>query len=340
MTNRITRYTRCIALLGIVSSASLSHAQNFVANKGDLLAGFRKTGAFQGSFELVVNIGNITNFEALSPGVSISVTNFAPSQLSAAFSSYNNLQWSISSAFAGSTAWAGFPAATLWYTKARTNINSQSQASARSALSGQQITRQKMLGVGTGANTISVNLGATNANNNSVLVREPVGDPSALTAFIGDSSDPTVGNFAGTLTFNVENTTPASFTSPVRSDLYQACPNNTTDPVTGLTTGPAYYVGYFQLNPDGTMSFTRGLNVVAPPPPPVLSIARAGNFSTVSFLSTNGATYTLYFTNTAGLKAPVSTWPSQPGTLSGNNAVISFQDTTTASNRFYRVKAQ
>src|SRR5258708_7999227 len=100
---RLTRFS--LALLVVISFSELGRAQFFVSNKGDLLAGFRKTGTFQGNYELVVNIGNITNYEALSPGTSLAVSNFAPSQLSPAFSTYNSLQWSVSAAFAGSTSW-------------------------------------------------------------------------------------------------------------------------------------------------------------------------------------------------------------------------------------------
>jgi len=329
--------------LTLITAATLAgtvaQAQNFTANKGELLAGFRKTGGSEGSFELIVNLGNITNFEALAAGASTNISTYAPSNLSAAFSSFNNLQWSVFSSFAGSTPWAGFPASTLWYSKARSAVGTQTTPSLRSAASSQQQTRQAMVSVATGGTTISQNLGATNSNNNLRLVREPVGDSSGLSAFIGDASDPTLGNFSSTLAFSVENATPASFSSAVRSDLYQACPNNTTDPITSLTTGSAYYVGYFQLNTDGSLTFTRASAGAPPPPAPTLSIARNGNITTISFPSTNTATYTLYYTNAAGVAAPVTTWPSL-GSQSGNNSTLNFQDTTGAPDRVYRVKAQ
>jgi len=309
MTKKYVLLAGSLGMLGLLFSASPSNAQNFTSSKGDLLAGFRKTGAFQGAFELVVNIGNVTNFLAKPQGSSNYIAIYAPSQLSAAFSSFSNLQWSVFGSFAGSTPYAGFPATTLWYTKARTDINIQSPPAPRNPSSGQTQARQQILGVGLGAAAISAGLGSTNANNNSVLVREPTGDQNALTAFIGGLADPAYGDFKGQIPTTAENTTPSSFTSPVRSDLYQVVPSGATDPNTGLTTGSAYYVGYFQLNPDGTMAFTRASNVAPLPPAPVLTITRSGNISTISFLSTNNVTYTLYFTNTPGLTAPVSTWP-------------------------------
>jgi hypothetical protein len=199
-----------------------------------------------------------------------------------------------------------------------------------------------MLGVGPGAYTIgSVDLIVTNADNNTLLVREPVAySDEILTAFIGDETDPTFGDFGGgAFPFSVENTTPGAFTSPTRSDFYQSAPVGNTDPITGLTSGAAYFVGYFLLNPDGTMTFTRAsTNSVAPAPPPVtLSIGRSSGTSTISFLSSNSVTYTLYFTNAAGLTTPVTNWPSLSGTITGDGTTQAFQDSTTDAVRFYQV---
>lgn len=340
MIRTLTRFvSSTLLLLGFLSFANIAQCQYFTSNKGDLLLGFRKLlPTTAGTYELVVNIGNITNFEALAPGATTNISNYTPTQLSAAFSSYGYIQWSVFGSFVGSTAWAGFPGSTLWLTKARGS--SQSTPPVRSVASSQQTTRQSVLGVGTGASTISQNIGTTNSTNNLVLVQEYHNDSSALTAFIDDPSTLGYGDFGGTLSYSIENTNPASFTSATRSDLYQVCPANTTDPITHLTTGSGYFVGYFQLNTDGTMSFTRASASAPPPPSPTLTVTRSANVSTISFLSTNGATYTLYFTNSAGLATPTTNWPSLPGTLSGNNSVLNFQDTTTASERIYRVKAQ
>ncbi len=303
------------------------------------MLGFRKTNG--ASFELVVNIGNVTNFMRLAAGTSTNVAGYAPSNVvTASFSSYNLLQWSVTAAFAGSTPWGGYPASTLWFTRARTNVSSQSVPPNRSPSASQQSTRQTILGIAWGAQTNSLNLGSTNSNNNTQRVREPAGDSSGLTAYIGDPSDTTYGDLGGALPFSIECTTPGSFSSAVRSDLYQVVPSGSTDPATGLTSGAAYFVGYFQLNTDGTMSFTRATASVAPPPPaPQLTIGRNGNNITISFPSTNTATYTLLYTNNNGLAAPLSSW-AVGSSQGGNNSTLTFQDPITPSNRIYRVKAQ
>lgn len=314
--------------------ADAARAQAFTANKGDLLLGFRKsTGA---SYELVVNIGNATNFLAITPGTTVNVSNFSPTQLSAAFSTYNNLQWSVGGSFAGSSAWAGFPAATIWSTLARANTNVQSAAPLRNSSSSQQQTRTRVTGVGSGANTISTGLGATNSNNYVILVREPTGDPNALTVFLGDPSDATYGDYQGTW-YLVETVTPSSFTAAQRADLYQSVPDGSMDPTSHLTTGTAYYVGYFQFNPTGTMTFTRAS---VTPPAPTVTIQRSGTVSTISFPTTSGFTYSLYYTNAANLTQPISTWATPGTTIVGDGATHSFTDTTTTSDRVYSVRVQ
>ncbi|SPE58753.1 hypothetical protein SBV1_2810002 [Verrucomicrobia bacterium] len=60
----------------------------------------------------------------------------------------------------------------------------------------------------------------------------------------------------------------------------------------------------------------------------------------ISFGRTNGATYTLYFTNSAGLRQPVAAWPFSPSTVTGDGTTKQFVDPITSANRFYRVVAQ
>lgn len=332
--------SRILAVLAIVLPATVTMvgAQQFTySNKGDLLLGFRKTGANQANFEVVVNIGSITTFESLAPGASVAVTGYTPAQLGNAFQDLNNLQWSVSAAVPGISTWQGNPAGTLWYTRARTDIATQSTPVDRFAVSAQANVSTKMSSVGSGATTISSNLGTASENNTATLVREPTGDSSGLSAFIGFSQDATLGNFEY-LPTNTENTTPASFTTAVRSDLYRAYPTTKTDPDTGLTSGAAYYVGYFELDPNGNLTFTRASGTVTPPAP-TITIGRAGNISTVSFLSANNASYTLHYTDLAGLTTPVSTWQTGE-TLPGNGSTVSFQDTSPDANRVYAVSAQ
>ena len=77
-----------LALVLALVLPELAGAQTFSYNVyGDVLAGFRKTGTFAGTYEMVVDLGSVTNFLQLSMGSTINITNFTSSQLTYAFSS-------------------------------------------------------------------------------------------------------------------------------------------------------------------------------------------------------------------------------------------------------------
>jgi hypothetical protein len=325
-----------VAIVASVLLPEIAGAQFFTSTKGDLLLGFRKPGV--GSYELVVNVASVTNFLAKTPGAVVPISNFTPSQLSDAFSDYNNLQWSVSAYVTGGpgSTWSGFVPGTIWFTIPRFDPSTQSSVPARASYSTQSPVVTGIQGIGNGANSVSSGLTTTNTDNNAVLVREPIGSAYNYSVFVQDPQTPSIGDFGGYLPA-VENTTPPSFSSAVVSDLYQAVPTGSTDPISGKTTGAAYYVGYFTLSPDGTMTFTRAS--AASPTQPVLTITRAGTTSTISLATVNGATYTLYYTNSAGLTQPVSGWASSPTTISGDGTTKSFSDTTSDTDRVYRVGA-
>src|SRR5258708_18929118 len=315
--------------------AGLANAQYFTANDGDLMLGLRRNTSFGAYDEVVVNIGSVTNFLAQAPGTTNTVGNFSPGQLTTVYSGgFANLQVSVFSSV-NSSSWAGFAATTYWVT--RTNSGAPNRAS----FNFQGNTENQILSVAIGANNISSSSGSTNSQNNSVYVKETLADTSALTAFIGDPDGvgSYYGNFYGTLGYTVERTTPSIFTSAARLDFYQSVPLGYLDPTTSRTNGAAYYVGYFLFNPSGTMTFTRAAAITSSPPPPVLSITRSGNISTISFGTTNAATYTLCYTNSSGLTTSVTNWPSSSTNITGDGTVRSFMDTTTDSNRIYRVRA-
>lgn len=294
-----------LVLLALLVLPELASAQFFSFDPyGDVVAGFRKTGVNAGNYELVVNLGSVTNFLAMSPGTTIIISNFSPSQLTDAFTNYNNLQWST---FAGVPAagrnpppWVtplgSFPANSIWYTLPGTNVSTQTTPPARATSAAQSNQRSLMSSVGSSATSIAGFIGVTNADNNSALVREPVSYSSyILTAFIGDINFPTNGDFGASgapLPQTVENWTPPSFTSAQRSDFYQVCPIGQTDPLNGLTNGSAYFAGYFILNPNGTMTFTRA---AATPPTPVAGFSGAptAGFAPLPVIFTDASTGTI-----------------------------------------------
>ena len=359
MKKKSLRWLR-ITVLGLAASAQLASAQFFTnSGFGDLIAGFRKTGGNEGNYELLANIGNITNLLALSPGTTVNVSNVTSGVLSDTFPVGNgNIQWSVFSAFhTSTTTWTNsygiWPQTTVWFTVSPgTNTTTQTTPPTRNSKNSQGALSTRMWSCAFNGENLSSGMGTTNADNNLFVVREPTsadnsGVNTTLDDFItGDLNNPGLGDFGGaTIDFSVECTNPASFTSPTRSDFYQACPSGSTtnfeDPITLQTTGNCYFVGYFLMNANGTMTFTRAQSTTnsVPPPAPVLSVARSGSTATISFGTTNGATYSLIYTTGSGITTPRSTWSTLGTSITGTGGATNFTDTTSGGNRFYSVTA-
>jgi hypothetical protein len=346
----------CLTAFALLAVGTMVQAQTFTYKNDDLILGFRKNTPYTENYEAVVDIGQASNYFNLAVGTSVPVPGFSASQLSpGSFASLNNLSWSVFGYYAGSS-YAGYENNTLWLTVPRANNAVRSTDATRLDYSLQQAVKAKMgdiVGGSSGAGFISQALGASNQFNTLSFVRESIATYGThiLSVWMSGVVTPTQGTLNDTWppsepnSGNLEVTTPGSFTSgSVRSDLYEVRPlttgNGTTvvDPHTG-TSGLAWYIGYFEFKSDGTMTFTRDAASTAPAQV-TLSIARTNNASTISFVSSSSVTYMLFFTNAAGLRAPVSNWPSLPGTISGDGTMKSFQDTTTDPMRFYRVQEQ
>ena len=298
-----------LSLVALLILPELASAQFFNYNSiGDVLGGFRKTGVNAGKYEFVVDFGNVTNFLAQSAGSTVTISNFSPAHLTDAFTDtggFQYLQWSAFSALYGvssigswKTPLGAFPADTLWYTIPAADITTQTAAPARNNSGTSASAQNEIAGAGQGANTISGNIGITNSDNNSLLVREPVSGNQlyTLTAFIGQNGNVADGDFGANndgLPNDVENITPNPFNTPQRDDFYQVVPLHGKDPITGQTNGAAYFVGYFLLFPNGTETFTRAAAVTAPVISSVASTTATNGFAPLQVVFTNSATGTI-----------------------------------------------
>jgi PKD repeat protein len=259
----------------------VASAQFFTdTQNGDVNAGFRKTGSHQEAYELVAYLGNVSNYLAMAVGTTTNIGFYTNQLATMCPDGLGNLQWS---AFASSTlpltnSIGAWPEKTCFYTLPRTSASVQTSQPARLSTSIEGQLEGEILGVSSGANALSAILaspgqqGNTNANNNNMLILEPTADAADddnLSYHIADPTTSSLGDFGGNaIDYSVENVTSNSFTSPVISDFYANVPtgrgNGFTDPITGLSTGNADYLGYFTLATNGALSFTRALAVVAP----------------------------------------------------------------------------
>jgi hypothetical protein len=346
------------ALFALVVGSNLAQSQVFTFTNNDLILGFRKNAPYTENYEAVVDIGQAITYINQAVGTTVTVPGFSASQLSpGSFATLDNLSWSVSGAYNGN-AYSGYVNNTLWVTVPRTDNAVRSVDPVRLGYNVQGAVKAKIVsipGTAGGAGWVSRDLGTASQFNTATFVREALQTYSShvLSVWMRSTVDPTIGTLNDTWPTsqpnagNIENTTPGGFSGAVRSDLYEVRPLATAggvpvvDPHTG-TSGLAWYIGYFELSSTGTLRFKRenGTTTRVPPPPPSLSISRSGSLNTISFVSSNTATYKLFFTNSAGLKAPVTNWPSPSGTITGDGTTKSFQDTTADSDRFYRVQGQ
>jgi PKD repeat protein len=330
-----------LGLLAVLALPELAGAQIFnYPAPADLLLGVRQPST--AVYELVVDIGNITNFVAVPAGTTINVTNFTTTQLTNAFTSLANLQWSVFGTYLGSggrggvppltTPFGSVPNTTVWLTLPSTNVAAQtSTPPPRPSDFGS--VNANINGVGSGAVYISSQTAAS-TNNTSLLVRESVsswGGPNGytLTVDIGDSTSSSNSDFAGIagsgggLGYNIEATTPNPFSSAQRADLYEVCPSGQTDPLNSSTTTSAF-IGYFILNSNGTMTFTAASST---PPAPV-----AGS---VTSTVTNGfGPLTAIFTNTASGSITNWIWNFGNGTIITNTTGANVTNTYAAGGPY------
>ncbi len=264
-----------LSLLAMIPTAEAVPFTNAI---NDLCLGFRKTGANQGTYECVVDIGPAINYVLLPPGTTTNITQYTASQIVPdSYANFNNLSWSVSGYVESANIPAGYPANTVWMTVPRTNGVSVT-APLRASTDAQSAPALKVTSIFSGANYISGNLNA-NQDNTPTFVQEPytvaISNGRYYGAFMGNPTYPSIGDLGGTAptatngaTINLEFTTAASFSGVAKSDLYEVRPAyltagrpatnvNIMDPYTGLTNGAGYYVGYFQLSSSGTMTFTR-----------------------------------------------------------------------------------
>jgi len=324
-----------VLLAGAFTLVQSVQAQPFIYTGRDLLVGFRKLGSFATSYEMVSDIGQASSYSSLAPGTKVAITKFTLDQLTASFGDLNDLTWAVSGDVRGGDGGdTNVPVNTLWVTNPRTDPLVQSGPYTRLSSFGAAPVISAITSIGANAANYSGSVSA-GPYNTSTAVQIPANNPLALSPQMGPN-----GDYQGSFQADVENTTPDSFTSLVRSDLYELRPTGKVDPHTGLTSGPGAYLGYFELDPDGTFSFTAaGGGTPPPPPPPVLSITRTNTLLTVSFTTTNGATYTLHYNASLTTGVPFTNWPTLGSPVTGNGSLMSMQDTVSGSARFYRMEA-
>jgi len=324
-----TLFSRNTILLSLAAGLTGSAYAGFQYNPQDLLIGLRR-GSIDS--ELVVNAGSVSNYLAVPLGSTITVSNVASGQLTAAFANLNNLYFSAA-AVVRTSGNPAYPLQTIWVTSPRSAggnnaPNTPTPPWLRDSQFGQGVTGGKVEGIGNNAVSYA-NGQPTGANNSSTGVLIPSGNTFAYSTLMG-----TAGNYQGAFQGNVEVKTTATFTTdglPARADFYQLIPGG----------GSGTYLGFFEFRTNGVMTYTAGpAPVLVPPRPTITSIDRSDTTTTVSFTTSPGAQYSLIYAGNAGLSTPQSAWPVVAGSqMAGDGTEQSATDDTTDDQRFYSISA-
>ncbi len=221
-------------------------AQTFNYNNGDLLLGFRTP---NGTSDLIVDIGAASLYSSASSPITISGTYYTGFQLADAGLSLNNLYFSVFGDIA-----PGYPgtANTLWVTAPQTATNILATPWPAQSSQQQALTRSQMESIGYGATYTSFGEAASADNTASAVIVPSSLDltgEGALSYTVGIGPN---GNFAGNFGSNkdIEQDTAANFSggsTPVMADLFKMIPGSSGS-----------YLGYFELYPNGTLTFNPG----------------------------------------------------------------------------------
>jgi hypothetical protein len=326
---KLKLHVMAAVLLSLAAFSALvqsAHAQ-FADTSRDLILTFREP---SGLYVFEVDVGQASLYYGATPGSSIPITAYtSTSQLMTLFSTVDGLSWSVGGCVpnAGDSGDPSKPRTTLWVTDPRSNPNAPATPWIRQSSYTQAGADSHIVAILINAQTWASSAVADSVTNTPTAVAIPSGDGDNASGSLG-----ALGNYLGTFQGDLENTTPTNFDSagsPSRSDLYELQPGS----------GSGTYLGYFELATDGSMTFY-GPALTSTLPAPSLSASTdgAGNIF-ISFLTTTNSTYSLSYTNAAGLTAPVATWPTVSTNLTGDGTVKAFQQTISGAGAFYSVTA-
>lgn len=313
-------------LVALLAGSATLPAAPFLYTPGDLVLLFRQVG---NASDLAVNLGSITNFNALPPGTSLPLSRVPSAQLTAAFPNLNGLLWSAAAANRP-PANPSFPLQTLWVTAPRTDAATSATPWLRKGQFVQGNAASQIDGIGVNA-ALTSSLIPGGPNNTETSVVLPVTASYPIAPLLGPD-----GNYVGSFQGKVETVTPDDFdavpTHVSKADLFELIPGTTA---AGTLNQPGRYLGTLELKSDGSVSFV--VTVAAPPTPTLTGITRVGDVSTISFTTAAGFTYRLRRTGPDGLTTPITDWITV-GTTAGTGSAASLQDSTPGGTGFYSVE--
>jgi len=333
MLNNLNKKAGLIAMLAGLAASELTAQTltNYVGSGGDVLICFRSSAKIN---DLVVDAGPVTSLTGMSANQTTNITAYTSTQLGQVVSNFK-ASWSAFTWTNGNT---------LFMSRPRSSLNQQTTPwlAANSFFQGFAVS--DLSSIPLGASDVYNLSTPYNANSSPTAVLEPdqtytVNSQGDITAYNADyqtgqsylttlnpAEDYLSFNFNGDFQGSPENTSSANG-FPVRSDFYKIPP---------LGSGSVVYLGYFELESDGTMKYVAYPSAV----PVIKSIVRSGSQTTITYTAGLYGTYKLRGTTSLTPATNPTNWPTAITITSGDNLVHTATDTDSTSIKFYTITAQ
>lgn len=338
--SQLNRTMNTFAKMAVVTAGALLAVQGALAgpNNNNLIFSVNNNNG-GGTTEFTVNLGNASGYTSAQSNLNLNSFVSTFSQFASAGASGLNIGVVAGQNGQGGLAGTGNDVFTTTLRVGGGSYLTPGTEPAPTGPSGNQPSKAVIAnagGIAGGYSGYGSNLAVSDSTSFTANVAQ---DP--LTAGTGSSSS--ANSFVGYLSQNC-NPLQAMTGNVIVLDLWK-------DAVTASGTTGWQYVGTFTFDKSGATptltwnSTSGGGGTNNPPPKPVLAVASSlapltGQVtSIISFNTTNGATYTLYYTNATGLKTAMTNWPSIQTTVTGDGARHSFTNISTDPVRFYGVGA-
>ncbi len=319
---------KAVLFFAVLFAAGSVRANTFAYTNGNVMLCFRKADptshASLGGNDLVVNIGPITYYTNLAANTKVTITAFSGGQLSRVAT--NSVGWAASAYF--DEILDPTKTNTLYMTKARTSLNSQTQP--------YNIRTHNSYGYVIGALEAIAQGAIDNANYSPSNSTSASVEPDSW----NESEGLSLSFYSGlgtTLDFNAsfqadpEQYNPANFTTsgtPKRADFYWLYPSSAS----GLK---AVFLGYFEMSTNGVVTYTAYPLVT----PTIKNFGRTNTTSTVTFTTGTSGTYFLRGTNILDSGTAMTNWPAI-NSVAGDGNQHSLSDVTTSTQKFYIITVQ
>jgi len=289
-------------VFAVLAASATYSAGAFTYSDSDLLLVFRKDGFRDAEF----NLGSVSNYLGKAAGTKLTVGDFLSVR-----TNFNNSLASVKFLLVAATAGTD-PLRRAWITSAGLN-----PPTPPTDLSGSRwgALRGKIGFVGSEATAITL----TNATQSYFAATS---DPSSYTYIVSDGGLVDASTIGGLAPFVVDVENPATLL------FYELKVSNTA------VKPAAAVMGSFALEATGVLTFTAGPLQAGLPQPQIVGITRAANTSSVSFSTTNGATYRLRFSDVLG-----SAWTTLSTSVTGDGTTKTITDTASGPQRVYSVEA-